>query len=663
MKNVSLNYKRRIAIVFGVILLLLGVLALRLAWIQIVKADDLKEMAIDQQTRDVLVEAKRGDILDRNGNRLATSGTCYTLWVRPTEFKNGIKGDEEYSKKEKIDHIAEKLAKYTGQDKSKILKKLGSKDAIVKIAKYIEKKKATKIKDMGVPGLMLAKGNKRYYTMGNFASQTLGSVTEDNVGRTGIELQYDQYLSGTAGRWIKNTDRDGGDLSFGTDSYYAPENGLNVVLTMDEVVQFYVEKAIKKGMKKTKADKIMCIVMDPKTGDVLAMAQNPGYNPNNATEPSGKAAKAAFNNLSDKEQVKELYKMWRNSMVSDTYEPGSTLKLITASSALEEGVTNTKEHFYCKARIRVADTVDLYCSDKVAHHDQRLRNAIANSCNTTCVRLALRLGKKRFYDYLALFGITDLTNIDLPGEAYAQIQPQSAIGPVELATMGFGQGIAVTPIQLITAVASIGNDGVVMQPRIVKELTDENGKTVKKFAPVKIRRVLSKETAKEMCKIMEYEVLTGTGGSAKIPGYKVGGKTGTANKANSTGYSKSVFSSFICMAPMNDPQIAILVICDNPKGVIYGGSTAAPIAKDILEQSVKYLGIEPNYTAAEKKALKIKYLSTPNVKGMTTEKAIGVISGSNLKAKVIGSKNKVLDQYPEPGTKVKSGTKIYIYTE
>ncbi|MCQ2551013.1 MAG: PASTA domain-containing protein [Clostridia bacterium] len=655
MRKVSTLYKRRITIVFGLILILLALLCVRLAWIQVVKADEYKAMAIEQQTRDVLVEAKRGDILDRNGSKLATSATCYTVWIRPNELKKSLEDDQ-------VEPVAEKLAKYTHKKKDTILKYMASDDSIVKVAKYISKDDAAKIKEIGANGILLAKGSKRYYPMGNYASQTLGSVTEDNVGRTGIELEYDQYLSGIAGRWIKNSDRDGGELSFGTDDYYAPENGYDVVLTIDQAIQYYVEKAVKKGMAKTHADRIMCIVLDPKSGDVLAMAMNPGFNPNNATEPDNKADKKKFAKYTDKQQVNYLNKMWRNSMVSDTYEPGSTFKLITAASALEEGVVNTKENLYCKGSIRVEDYT-LHCNDGAKHKNQQLRDAVGNSCNTAHVRLALRLGEKKFYDYLALFGITDLTNIDLPGEAYAQVQPRANIGPVELATMGFGQGIAVTPIQLVTAISAIGNKGIEMQPRLVKELRDENGKTVKKFSPVKIRRVISEETAKEMCKIMEYEVSKGGGGSAKIAGYRVGGKTGTANKANSTGYSNSVYSSFICMAPMNDPQVEILVICDNPKGLIYGSYTAAPIAKEIMEQTVKYLGIAPSYTAAEKKALKNKTYKVPSITGMTTEKALGVIGGYNVKSKVVGKKNKVVDQYPKAGDTIKAGGTVYLYTE
>lgn len=657
MRKVGILHKKRLVLVFGIMFVLMFALSLRVAWVQVVKADEYKEMAIEQQTKDVPVEAKRGDILDRNGNKLATSATCYTVWVRPQELKKGI--DKETS----LDDISAKLAKYTGKTKKEMDKLLNSEDSIVKLARYVDKENAQKIKEMGAPGMILSKGSRRYYPMKTLASQTLGSVTEDNIGRTGIELEMDQYLSGVAGRWIKESDINGGELYFGQEAYYAAEDGLNVVLTIDEVIQFYVEKAIKKGMNKTHADKIMCIVMDPKTGDVLAMAKTPGFNPNNATEPYTKEEKAKFKKMSEKSQVNYLNQMWRNPMVSDTYEPGSTFKLITAASSLEEGVTNTRENLYCKGSIRVADYT-LHCNDGAHHGNQTLKDAVGNSCNTAHVKLALRLGTRRFYDYLELFGITDTTNITLPGEAYAQVIPKSMVGPVELATMGFGQGIAVTPIQLITAVSAIGNGGFVMQPRIVKALEDRNGKTVKKFDTVKVRRALSEETAKSMRKIMEYEVSKGGGGTAKIAGYRVGGKTGTANKANSTGYSSQVYSSFICMAPMNDPKLAVLVICDNPKGgVIYGSYTAAPIAKTIMESSLRYMGVEPSYTAAEKKALKNKYARMPSLVGYEAETAVGRVGGYGFKAKVIGKGKKVLDQYPKAGETIKKGDTVYLYTE
>lgn len=663
MREVSIKNKRRIVAVFVFMAIFMLLLLFRVAWLQVVNHDELSEMAISQQTSDEAIEAKRGDILDRNGKKLATSATCYTLWVRPVEIRNQIADKSEAEQKEYYNDVAKKLAKYTHQKKKTVLKKIKKDESIVKIAKYIEKEDAKKIKEMGTPGLILAEGNKRYYPMGNFASQTLGSVTEDNAGRTGIELEYDQYLSGISGRWIKNTDNNGDELSFGNEAYYQAEDGYNVVLTIDEVIQYYVESALKRGMSKTQSDRIMCIAMSPKTGDILAMAVTPGFNPNDATSPAKKADKEAFNKMSDKAQVKYLYKMWRNPLVNDTYEPGSTFKLLTAASALEEGVTTTKEQFHCGGGIKVVDEVTLYCNDKLSHGTQYLKDAVGNSCNTVHVRLALRLGITKFYDYLALFGITDKTGIDYPGEAFALVQSQKTIGPVELATMGYGQGIAVTPIQLITAVASIGNKGVVMQPRLVKELTDQKGKTVKTFEPQAIRRVLSEETAEEMCKIMEYEVSVGGGGTAKLPGYKVGGKTGTANKASVSGYSNDVYSSFMCMAPMDDPQIAVLVICDNPKGVKYGSYTAAPIARDILDDTLRYMGVEPRYSKEESKALNKKYTKVPKVTGKTPEDAVGVVGGYNLKAKVVGKKNKVVDQYPKAGQKIKSGGTVYIYTE
>ncbi len=663
MREVSRNNKKRVVVVFMILAALMFILLLRVAWLQIVRADELTELAVEQQTKDVPIEAKRGDILDCNGNKLATSATCYNVWIRPSDLRKSMVEKSDAEKREIYEKAAADIAAAIHKDKSEVLKKLNKEESIVKLARYIEKEDAKKLKKLGTPGLILSESSKRYYPMGNYASQALGSVTDDNAGRSGLELQYDQYLSGIAGRWIKNTDINGDELSFGKEAYYQAEDGCNLVLTIDQVIQYYVETALKKGMKNTQAERIMCIAMSPKTGDILAMAVTPGFDPNDATQPATKKERKAFEKLSEKKQVEYLYSMWRNPLVNDTYEPGSTFKLLTAASALEEGATTTKEKFNCDGKIRVANAVTLHCANGVHHGSQLLKDAVGNSCNVVHVQLALRLGITKFYDYLALFGITDKTGIDYPGEAFALIQSQQNIGPVELATMGYGQGIAVTPIQLITAISSIGNKGVVMQPRLVKELTDKDGKTVRTFGTKAIRRVLSEETAEEMCKIMEYEVSVGGGGTAKIPGYRVGGKTGTANKASISGYSNDVFSSFTCMAPMDDPQIALLVICDNPKGVKFGSYTAAPIAKDILDDTLRYMGVEPKYSSSEAKELNKKYTKVPKVTGKTPEEAVGVVGGSNLKSKVIGKKNKVVDQYPKAGQKIQVGGTVYIYAE
>ena len=339
--------KKRIVWGFVIIAVLMILLIFRVAWIQIVDADELTEKAIGQQTSDITIEAKRGAIYDRNGKELATSITCYTLWVRPAQLAENMTSDE-------ITDLAETLAPIVDEKAGEIRKNLVREQALVKVAQYLEKDAADKVRDMEVVGLELSEATRRYYPLGNFASQLLGSVTIDNTGRTGIELEYDQYLSGIDGRWVKNTDVVGNVLVDGSEEYFEAEDGLNVVLTIDEAIQYYVEKSIEKGMKDTEADRIMCLAMDPKTGEILASAITPGFDPNNATEPDDEKEKKAFFKLKQEDQMSYLFDMWRNPIVSDTYEPGSTFKLLVSSAALEEGVISNQDTFNCGTSITIA---------------------------------------------------------------------------------------------------------------------------------------------------------------------------------------------------------------------------------------------------------------------------------------------------------------------
>lgn len=663
--QVTVKNRRRIAVGFAIIALLLIALVFRVAWIQIVDAEELSQKAIDQQTKDTPIEAKRGTIYDRNGKELATSTTCYTLWARPSQIK--LK-DGKTRPDSEIKDFANEIAELVGKEADEVYEKMTKSQALVRIAKYLDKETADKLRELTITGIELSEDTKRFYPLGNFASQVLGSVNDDNVGRTGIELQYDQYLSGISGRWVKNTDLLGNELVKGAEEYYEAQDGLNVIMTLDEAIQYYVEKALEKGMEKTKAKRIMCLVMDPKTGDILASATTPGYDPNNATDPLEKD-KAKYEKMSSEDKNKYLFSLWRNPLVSDTYEPGSTFKLITSSSAIEEKVINDNTTFNCSGSFTVAG-VRLHCWTHGAHGTQNIRKAIGNSCNPALAKVASLLGKTRFYKYLDLYGITDKTGVDYPGESGAIVQNIENVGPVELATIGYGQGISVTPIQLLTAVNAIGNDGVLLQPRYVKALTDSEGKVVESYEPTVVRKVISAATAKKMRSIMQYVVDEGGGGNARIAGYRVGGKTGTANKIDAgTGkYGKYYYSSFIGMAPMDDPKVSILVVVDSPKGSYYGSMVAAPIAKDILTDTLRYLNVTPKYTADEQKGLQSGYTTVPNVVGKEFSEAAGIIGGKDLKYSRPKSAQGddefiVVDQYPKAGSKVKKNAVVYVYKE
>ncbi|WP_051600651.1 penicillin-binding transpeptidase domain-containing protein [Eubacterium sp. AB3007] len=657
-RQVTKLNKNRIKLIFFFLVLLMILLAFRLAWIQIVRAEEYTDKAIDQQMKDMPVEAARGDILDCNGEKLATSVRCYSIWVRPELMRQNYTAEE-------IEDYSQRLSVILDKDFESVKGVITSTDSLRRVARYLNKEQIDTIKRMDLKGIEIVASTRRHYPLETNGAQMLGSVTDDNIGRTGIEAQFDNYLSGVSGRWIKDTDLNGDTLAYGSQRYFKAKDGLNVRLTINSVLQNYAEQALKKQMEKAKCDRMMCLVMDPKTGDILAMVTTPSFDPNDASQPVTKKEKEKFEKMNADQQSEYLSRLWTNPIVSDLYEPGSTFKLITTSSALEEGVTNLADRFECVGSVPVGG-IRLNCT--ATHGKQSLVEAVGNSCNPVQVALGQRLGKDRFYNYLEMFGITDPTHVDLPAETSAMVQDKDSVGDVELATMCFGQGIALTPIQMLTAACAIGNDGVLMQPRIVTEMTDKNGKVVKKFKTKAVRKVFSTKTADEMKEIMEYVVNEGGGTRAQIPGYRIGGKTGTANKAKNGHYTSKTDCSFIGMAPMEDPKFAILVIGDNPKKMHFGATVAAPVARRFLEKALAYYEIGPQYSKEEKEQNNVGPTYVPDVTDQDSSSAKAEIRSAGLKPKVspdTGDKKAftVVDQYPKAGTKVFKGGTVYIYKE
>lgn len=659
----SIKNKKRMIAVFAISSLLCAGLAFRVGWISVVAGEHYSKLAIEQQTMDTPIPAKRGVIFDRNGKELAVSAVANTIWARPADVRSARTKEEGQIK---LDHAADVLASILEEDRGKIYEILTTKKSLVKVAKYIDKEKANRIREAQLPGISIAEDVKRYYPLGPFGAHVLGSTTDDNRGLSGIELKYDKYLSGTPGRWIKNTDVAGDSLSYSIEKYYQAEDGLSVMLTIDEVIQHYVEKSIEQVQANTLAKRVMCLIMDPKTGDILAMGMTPDFDPNDPRVPLDKKAADYVKGLPDEKKLLYWNEMWRNPMVSDTYEPGSTFKLITTAIALEDGVTNPKENFVCTGSYMVAGTKLSCWRSYRPHGSQTLIQAVQNSCNPVFIQLAQRVGIDSYYDYLGKFGLTEKTGIDFPGEGGNILQNKETAGPVGLATMSYGHGIAVTPISLVGAVSAWGNEGMLMQPRLVKALLDQDGNVIETIKPQAVRQVVSKETADEMCLIMESVVSEGGGGKAKIAGYRIGGKTGTANKVVNGAYVNETYSSFIGMAPMDDPQLTILLVVDSPQGVKFGSQTAAPGVRMILEETLRYLNIKPHYSEEERARNESQMSQVPNLIGENFSEAIGILGGANLTHVISPVRENdedftVVDQYPKPGEKVKKGSGVYLY--
>ncbi len=654
--------RRNLIILLLIVFVFILLVAIKVGWVQVVKGEEYSEKALQQQTKDMPIEAERGIIYDRKGEILARSVNCYTIYVSPPEVGKNLQKEEKI--KEYV-RTADTLADLLGKDNQKLLASMNSGATQIKVATEVDKDTADKIRESKLTGVTISADTKRSYPNGSMASCVLGMVSGEGDGQSGLELKYNKYLKGASGRWVNYTDSNGKQLYYSpsNERYYRAVDGYNLVTTIDEVIQSYTEGALVTMMKKTKCKRAFAIVMDTETGDILAMAQKPDFDPNDPYEPADPKEKARFEKMSSDEQAAYLSRMWRNFLINDTYEPGSVFKLLTTSMALEEDVTSMDSTYTCGGALNVAGTT-IHCWNRAGHGTQNLKEAVGNSCNPVFMTLAGKLGIDKFYDYMDTFGITGTTGIDFTSEAEAILQDKEAAGPVGLATIGFGQGIAVTPIQLVTAVSSLGNDGNLMRPRLVKEIRNADGKTVEEIDTEVVRQTVSKETADEMKEIMEYVASDGGGGAASVEGYRVGAKTGTANKAEAGGYSKDTYSSCLGMAPMSNPRLTVLVICDSPKGVKYGSVTAAPAVGTILSKTLKYMNIKPDSKEKTAEGEKVK---VPNVVGKTVEEAKDILEEGSLKYDMdegtADDSFTVVKQYPSAGAKVKKGSKVYLYDE
>ncbi len=668
MATPSIYTKKRLIAMLSVILLIVFGLIGKLGYIQIVQSDKLKREALEQWTRDIPVKSKRGIIYDRNGKKLAISISSDTVWCRPADI-------EEPQKKSKI------IANILNMDEDEVYKKITANQSLIKIKMWIDKQSADKLRNENIRGIEIVDDNKRYYPFENFASQILGFTNIDSVGLYGIEKTYDKYLTGTPGRWIKTVDAKNMELPYNNEKLYEPKDGLSIKLTIDETIQHFAEKEAYEALVKNKAKRVSIITMDPNTGDVLALATQPDYNPNmpktllyNPDKPwikLGQQEKETWEKLAWSKKKNTLYNSWRNFAINDSYEPGSTFKIITAAAGLEENVVTPQSRFYCDGYVTQVKGANIKCWRYYnPHGDQSFIEGAQNSCNEVFVSVGLRLGQENMCKYIKAFGFGEKTGIELTGEQ-AGIIPSNPekMREVRLATVSFGQGIAVTPIQLVTAVSAIANGGNLMKPRLVKELLDKEGNVVRKFEPKIKRKVISKETSQTLLRILESVVSSGTGGKAYVPGYKIGGKTGTAQKVIDGRYAPAKYiASFMAVAPTNDPKIVTLVVIDEPSnGEYYGGRIAAPVAGQVIKQTLNYLNVEPQFTKEEKKEQQKKSILIPDVRNKTLKQAGQILTKVGLKYNTetleVRKNDIVIDQFPLPGIKVQKNAMIDLYIQ
>ncbi len=657
MANVKIKVKKRLLFLLIIFTLVFVGLTGRLAFIQIVNSGEYQKKAMEQWTRDIKIPSKRGIIYDRNGKELAISATAYEIIVCPVEVK-----DKEA--------VATALSEALEMDKATVLEKVNKNQATVVIKKNVDAEIVKALREKELEGILYNEGSKRFYPQRNFASYVLGFTSVDNLGQEGIEKTFDKYLSGFPGRNIRMTDALGQELPESDSKYYEAQDGLNLVLTVDEVIQHFAEKAVENAYIEQKAKRVTAIVMDPKTGDVLAMAVKGDYD-NNEPRKAPEELTDTWDTLTTDQQYNELLKTWRNPAVSDTFEPGSTFKIITTAAGLEEKVVSPTDRFYCSGTITIAGKKLKCWKSYNPHGSESFVEGVQNSCNPVFIEVGQLLGKEKFYKYIKAFGFGEPTNIKLLGEASGILYKPSQMGPVELATISFGQGIAVTPIQLVTAVSAAVNDGYLMEPRIAKQLVDNEGNIVHEFQPKVVRQVISNETSALTREILESVVADGTGKSAYVPGYRVGGKTGTAQKAaNGVYLSGKYIASFVGFAPANDPKVVVLVVIDEPNGFShFGGQIAGPVVKSIISDTLRYLDVKPQYTADELALMQKPQVQVPELRNMAYKDALKLLNKIKLNAQLESGEGEsnlnslIVNQVPKPGAKINEGGNVILYVK
>jgi len=689
-------------------LLLFTALTFRVGWIQIVAAEQYATKAAEYQIKDEKLSPTRGSILDRNMNELAVSTVSYRVWVRlkpATEAEAALQDPAELAKQKKL--AAALIASETGVSPESIEAKLDADQILVRVANDLTKPQIAAIregiKEEKITIIEIEECSTRRYPLGSLGAKMIGSVNYDGIGQSGVEMTYNKYLSGITGRKIARTDLFGDAVIGGEQAYYESQNGLNVVMTIDESIQHFVEDALLRGLERTQADRMMAIVYDPKTSDVLAMADTEPYDPNDPGRPISAEEREIFGALSAEEQTDYLSQMWRNPCISDVYDPGSPFKAITVASALEDGAVTPETWFNCGGSLQVYDRKIQCWVYPGAHGGLTVRQGVAHSCNPCMMQVVQTLGYSRFYNYLELFGITEKTGIDLPGEEWPLVQDADTAGPVGLATMAFGQGLSVTPIQMVSAIGALAYDGKLMVPRVVKGLADENGNMVEEFAPKIKRQVISENTANEMREILNNVSEFQGPPNATITGYNIGVKTGTTQKLVGGEYSKyDVIGSMFIIAPIEDPQFVVLVLCDNPRAGYYGIGTAGPVVNEISEWLLHYLNIKPDYTEAEIEKINNQKIAVADYTGWTLGDAKSSLEYNGLKSNIgtfwgesrdvsaddaivaddgdidvvdmidpestylvnyLSREMQVVDQYPKPGMRVSPGGIVFLYWE
>lgn len=648
---------------FGFCAFLLALIG-NLFWLQIIKGEEYRLKAEKNQLSDTVVNANRGTIYDSNMKVLAQSASAWLVYINPSK----ISTDEQKTLLvdgfvEIFDLDRETVEKKVNRKSSGYEKIIGQIDNEQKdkLREYISAHKKQKLGTI----VGIDPDTKRYYPLGSFASTVLGFTGSEDAGRSGLELKYNDVLTGKAGRIITAKNAVAGEMPNDYETTYDAEQGKSLVLTIDEVIQYYLEQQLSQAIDETQAKYAYGIVMDVKTGAILGMSTMPDYDLNSPYTIYSNSVLEEISKMEDKTaqaqaESNALFAQWRNRVVSDSYEPGSVFKLFVAAAGLEEGAITRDSTYTCTGSIKVANYFQ-HCFNHKAHGTQTIAEALPNSCNTYFITLGQKLGKETFSKYFEAFGFTEKTGVDLPSEAAPvagkTYYPVEKMGIAELSSASFGQTFQATPIQMLTAVASLGNGGKLMTPYIVDKILDEEGNIVSETEPKVKRQVISEKTSDLMCELMEQVVVWGTAKNAYVAGYHIAGKTGTSEKIGANAADQSI-ASFAGFAPANDPQIAVLIAVDEPQYYATGGSGAAPVAGRIFENILAYLNVDPQYSDEE---MAKAVVTAPNLVGGDSATVRSKASGFTVK--IVGEGKTVISQMPSANQSMPKGGIIVVYTE
>ena len=646
-------------ILMGVVMFVL--LFFRLFDLQITRHEELQGKAVNQQTRRTVVTANRGTIYDAGGNILAISSSAETIILSPLEIDNAVNDTEDPVSWTK-ESLAAGLAEILGKDASAIRKRMDNvksqyeviqlradEDTAAKVRSYVDENK--------IAGVHLVADTKRYYPYGSLAAQVIGFVGDENTGLYGLEAYYEKELEGQSGLVISSKDQAENDMLYTYEQYFAAKNGSDLTLTLDTTIQYYLEKGIESMVDKfSAANGASGIVMDAKTGGILAMASYPNYDLNDFLTVSDQTLQERIERGESTVADMQLLQ-WRNKALNDTYEPGSTFKILTLSAALEEGVVDKTTTVNCGGSVNISGYT-IHCSNKNGHGLQTLVQSVGNSCNPAFINYGLRIGSEKFYEYMRSFGLMNTTGIDLGGEAVGVFAADSSFTQLDLACYAFGQNFTVTPLALIAAQAACINGGYLYTPYLVERITDSNGNVTYRHDNTPVRQVISEQTSATVRECLEYVVASGTGKNGQVAGYRIGGKTGTADK----GQTGDVVVSFLCFAPADDPQVIMLITMDTPSRAtgtyVSGGNMVAPTASTVMAEILPYLGVEPSYSAEELLGMDT---TVPNVIGMSVEEAKTKLKDRALSYKIVGDGETITDQTPAGGAIIPGKSSVILY--